>query len=292
MQRLLLVCRGAWFALIAILAFVPDSHAQESSADESQRAACIQAYDENQVLRRAKRLREAKEALLVCAQPSCPQVVVVDCARWLKEVNASQPTVVFAVRDGEGHDLQATRITIDGTVVAERVVGSAVEIDPGPHVIRFEVVGAAPIERKVVILEGEKNRLIEVKAATEAPIAPEPTRAPAEPKDEVSSSKWTRPAPILLGSVAVLGAASFAYFGLKARNEVDDMEDSCAPNCTDGDVDGARTKALVADISLGVAIAAAAGAVIVLSTEDQEGRERVDTRVSIAPGGLFLSGAF
>jgi len=44
--------------------------------------------------------------------------------------------------DTTGADTLAVRVTIDGQLLAETLDGKAVPIDPGEHVVRFELAGA------------------------------------------------------------------------------------------------------------------------------------------------------
>jgi hypothetical protein len=65
----------------------------------------------------------------------------------------------------------------------------------------------------------------------------------------------------VLGGVSVVALGSFGFFALSAKKELDQLEEKCAPSCEDSQSDTGRTNALIADISLGVGVAALAGAV-------------------------------
>lgn len=68
------------------------------------------------------------------------------------------PTVVFLAKDGAGTDLSAVKITMDGDVLAERIEGSAIAVDPGEHTFTFETAGQAPVTEKLLLVEGQKER--------------------------------------------------------------------------------------------------------------------------------------
>ncbi len=287
-------------AFFPVLAFFAVSAMGRGSAAQAppvpDREACAQAYEQSQVLRRSGRLRAARRDLLVCAQQSCPQVVIEQCAQWLKEVDQSLPTVVFAVRDDVGRDRQDVQVWMDDEVLVERLDGTAVAVDPGPRMFQFRFPGGRTVEREVLVRQGEKNRTIEVAwpAAPEPDAALEPAPHPPAPRaapgaEPSASASWMQPTPMILGGVTLAGMASFAYFGLRARHDVDEMREDCAPGCSSGQVEEARTHALVADVSLGIAIAAAAGAVVVWSTESPESET---ARVGVGPGSVKLSGVF
>jgi hypothetical protein len=62
--------------------------------------------------------------------------------------------------------------------------------------------------------------------------------------------------PIALGGVAVLGLAGFTYFFLSAASDAS----ACTPSCSNAQIDDLKSNVLIADISLGVGIAAGLGA--------------------------------
>jgi hypothetical protein len=135
--------------------------------------ACVAAAEAGQSARAAQKLVNAKASFALCAAESCPGPIRSECERLLGEVDAAIPTAVFGATI-EGQDAVLTRVLVDGILVTDRIDGRAVEIDPGPHVIRFEATGRAPIERTVVLREGEKRRAIDASWAS----APSSVAAP------------------------------------------------------------------------------------------------------------------
>jgi hypothetical protein len=96
-------------------------------------------------------------------------------------------------------------------------------------------------------------------ASSAAPLSSPPTNSdsPAEP---ATRGRGVPPVSIALAAVSGVAAVSFAYFGLSGRSDVSDLRATCAPNCSESQVDSARTKLIVADVSLGVGVVALAGA--------------------------------
>ena len=116
-------------------------------ADDKQ--LCVSAYEETQSLRKEGQLRKARERVLTCVQESCPAVVRKDCAQWLPEIEASIPTIVFEVRGPSGGETSDVRVFFDGQLLAERLDGKAIAVEPGEHTFRYELIGASgakPIE--------------------------------------------------------------------------------------------------------------------------------------------------
>ena len=102
--------------------------------------------------------------------------------------------------------------------------------------------------------------------------------------DEVESSFLSVPA--LTGfSVAGAGLVTFVVAGAISKSRSNDLEETCAPLCEDGEVAPARRAALIADVALGVGIAGLVfGVVYGLVT----GRERDESREDEAPGTLSV----
>ena len=219
---------------------------------------CIEAADRAQHLRDNGQLRAAREELLKCAVDTCPPIVQKDCSGWLAEVDGRLPTVIFSLRDSTGNDVGAVRVLVDGALLVSRLDGKGVPVDPGEHTFRFEPQQGAPIERRIIVRENDKGRLLSVVL----PAADPPKHAP--PVTESAGNGRSIPAicRYVLGGVSLVGLAGFAYFWLGAVSEAKDSEPTCAARgCRESDLESPRDKALVADISLGVGVAAAVAAV-------------------------------
>lgn len=214
---------------------------------------CATAYEKAQEQRSEQRLREARHTLEACVAPTCSEFVRTECGRWLVEVESSLPSVVLAAKK-DGKEVEAVRVSYDGQPLVEVLDGKAVSIDPGPHTLTFEAVGAEPISMKLVFREGEKNRLItaqlggvETLATPSQPVAASTATEPVTTK----SSNWL---PYGLGGLGVLGVVGFAVLGAVGNSELKDRERTCAPKCNDSDVSSVRMKYVLADVSLGVGV--------------------------------------
>ena len=140
---------------------------------------CAASYESAQLLRHQQKLRKAREQLAVCAHNSCPSVVTSDCATWLKEVDGAIPTLAFRVRDDRGRALSDFRVLVDGEPLAHDV-DAPLPFDPGPHQVRIEAEGFAPLEQNMVLKPGERGRVLEstLLSTRRESAAPEP---PSEP---------------------------------------------------------------------------------------------------------------
>jgi hypothetical protein len=249
---------------------------------------CAAAYEATQERRNEGKLQAAREQAVVCSQRGCPAVVQQSCAAWLTEIEASLPTAVFDVRDAAGQETLDVRLYVDGAKVRDRLDGNAVPLDPGEHVLRFEIAGADPIEQRHVIREGDKLRRISVAfgAAGGAAPAPSGTTATAPPAPPPDTGGGAPPLAYVLGGLGIVGVGVFATLGAVALGEKGDLEDSCAPRCKEEQVDSIRTKLIVADVALGVGVISLGVATVLFITAPSDG-EAKDPPAAAARGLRF-----
>ena len=93
----------------------------------------------------------ARTSLSTCSASTCPAAVGNFCRQRLAEVVHEIPSIVFAAKDGRGHDLAAVKVSIDGAVFADHLDGTPIELDPGEHVFRFEYAGEEPVVERYVL---------------------------------------------------------------------------------------------------------------------------------------------
>lgn len=255
--------------------------------DEDEKDACIDASEQGQKLRDQGKLHAAREAFLTCSRAVCPALVKTDCAGWLADVDARRPSVVVRAHDPEGRDTAEVRVTLDGSLLSPRLDGRAMPVDPGEHVFRYERGGSPPVEQRVILREGEQRRVLEVRFQSQ----------PRPPEQPVEASPGVPAGVFVLSGVGALGVGLFVGLGLSARNDVDDLRATCAPNCLEDDVEAARAKAIAANVSLGAgALALGAAAVVFFTRPRATPRPPAAATLEFAPvagGGMVgVSGYF
>jgi hypothetical protein len=202
-------------------------------------------------------------------------------------VQASLPTVVFSAVDAAGKDLVAVKVSADGQVVQDKLDGQAVTLNPGVHQMKYESEGSPPLEDRVVVRAGEKNRLVKVTFGGGAPTVPTNVAPPPAPGGEQlpTTGGGVPTSAIILGAVGVVALGSFTFFGIKGKSDASDLRSKCAPNCAQSDVDAVKSKLLIADISLGVGVVAIAAAVYLTVTNKQPATSSAHFDVKPTPGG-------
>jgi hypothetical protein len=253
-------------------------------------ADCLSASEVSFKLGKEHKLRAKRHELLVCAAPSCPADIRKDCIGRVDVVNAQIPTIIFQVKDRSGGDLTAVKVAMDGEVLADRLEGTALSIDPGEHAFTFETAGQAPVTKKLVILEAQKERREVITLGTQTAETPV-TATPPEAKENrgLGAQKIVS---IVAGGVGVVGLGLGTAFGIMAMSSKSDAQNVCPNHCTtaDGlsswsDAASAGNISTVGFIIGGVGIA---GAAVLWFTAPKSST----TRVGFGPGSLQLKGTW
>lgn len=212
-----------------------------ASADEVDR--CVEASERGQNARRRRALVAAREAFIECAADSCPAIVRSTCSEWVRQVEATLPTVVVAVLSAKDkEDVPSARLTIDGrTVVLD---GTAIVIDPGAHTIDAQSEGYVRTKLDFIAREGERARILRVMLP----------KAGAPPTTDRGSDVGVQPITWITGGLALAALGSFAFFGAKGASDAHELRSTCAPFCSTDQRDAVATKYLVADVSLVAAV--------------------------------------
>jgi hypothetical protein len=268
-------------AAAAVAVGVSIASARSGGADVSSAAgsfetkkACVGWHEQAQILRRASSLIEARADLLACSQDVCPVAVRSDCAEWLSDVGGAIPSVVIRARSA-ALDESNVRVFVDATLATSHLDGRAVELDPGIHTFRFEADGESPVEERVLVVEGEKNRILTVPFGVPfgaAGPAPSGTGAAGPNGSAAPGAPAARPIPMLdyaFAAGAVVAAGVSAGFGVWGLDEKSSLDSSCRPVCTSSQIASVRTKLVVADALLGVALVSAGAAVYVYVTRPE-----------------------
>jgi hypothetical protein len=213
-------------------------------AEDPTTADCLAASEAALKSGNDHKLRAERSQLLVCAAASCPSDIRKECASRVDEVNVQIPTLIFEARDPSGSDLNAVKVTMDGEVLAERLEGTALSIDPGEHTFTFETANQGPVTKKFTIQEAQKERreLITFGAATTAPNpvtpTPQPTSAQSLPESPPSVNGnqglgTQKILAIVAGGIGVVGLGIGSAFGVIAMSQKSDAQSACpGSQCT------------------------------------------------------------
>jgi hypothetical protein len=226
-------------AIVAVAANAMPAHA-DVTKDQ-----CIDSNTQAQALRRDGKLSAARAQLLKCGDSKCPTIIRDDCTQRLDELERAQPTIVFDAKDGDGRDLVAVQVTVDGQPFADKLEGKALRVDPGAHTFVFTAAGQAPVTQSFVIREGEAERHEKIVIGAPAPQsttarapASSTTALPATPSEPPPSSGLgtQRLLGIGVAGVGVVGIGIGSVFGLLASSAWNNAKNACGGDtsqCTD-----------------------------------------------------------
>jgi hypothetical protein len=286
MRRIFFKVRAGFVAsaLATVLATAPSA-----LAGPEDREVCANAAEQAQSLRDAGKYRRAREQMLTCAREACPPPIRSDCGKWLTELDRDAPTVVFGARDSRGSDVVDVKVSMDGTPLLDRLDGKPVLVDSGEHTFKFEAKDGSTKEEKVLLRAAEKARPIIANlgggaSPTQSTGGGSGTSSGPTTPDTAEKSEPSIVPVAVVGGIGVLALANFALFGLMGKSDVDKLQ-NCKPNCAESDVDSARTKLIIADISLGVGVIGVGVAAFLYFT-----RPKIETKVQTGISSLKLTG--
>jgi hypothetical protein len=318
MLRMHLLRRMVQFgACVAVLvAWLPPSH----SAPKRRENACVGAWRSAEEMVKAGHMREAKVSMLKCAQASCSALLRKECTRRVAEIESDIPSIVPIVTDASGDTLTDVSVSMDDESLATRIDGRALLVDPGAHEFTFKTSEGVLASYKTVIAQGQRNRTIEIAlrprgqgplVRTRVPGGSPPMATSGERRNQGSevdmvsagdagTSRYFTTGTYALAGLGALGIAGYAlttYWG----NRDNQLLNSCRPDCKQSSVDHIRQLYLAGKVSLGLGIAALAGATYLYVTSNSKPsaemalnlpRYRLDVVPAASGGFAAFSGSF
>lgn len=297
------------FPLQAAVACTIVTSATEGRADPV--ADCISANERFLSLRKQGKLLDARRELALCAAASCPEVVHQACRARIPELNAAIPSVVFDVKGAGGHDVTDAKVSVDGVPAGTAGV-AAVPVDPGRHTFRFEVSNEPPVDKTLVLREGEKTRRIVVvvdtstaapasasrvsRASRLGPVSPEPM---AEHAEETRTGNVQGAVGWIIAGAGTVAAGLGGGLAFLAKSSYDGASGCSGTTCTTAqgldtsnsarDLGNAATVLLIAG---GASVVG--GVILVLSAPrpSSAGPASPAWQVGVVPGGFVAQGRF
>ncbi len=237
--------------------------ARVAPAQSVGRQACVDAYEGAQVATKRHQIARARQQVSVCLATTCPSVLRSECAQWMKDLEARQPTVVLQCTLPDGKPAPNATVMLDGAPLPHALDGNALDMDPGSHELVFSLAGERPLSVRVVVREGEKLQRVSAAFPARPPLVVGPT-APTPARAMIAR----RPVPwtvYALGGLGIAGTGAFVGLGLWGNAGKNDLRD-CKPDCS-GDATGeVRGRYIAADVALGVAVVSLGAATILYLT--------------------------
>ncbi len=217
------------------------------------------------------------------ADPAAPKKPEIE-ARLVEIKGMMASLEITSLPDGAG-------VMVDGTVT-DKITPTTLDLVPGDHELALNIDGYEPIVKQITLAAGEKGS-IEVDFSSEGAmtdedpllIDPFADEAEGDEGDEgvtvENESDGPPTAFWIAAAVAGVGLVSGTVFGTMALGDEKDYKDSPDTSIKES---GERS-AIIADVSFGVAAAAAiAGVVILLTNKDDETEtDTAKSRFDIVP---------
>ncbi len=224
-------------------------------------AVCNDSFEQGQILRKGHKLLEARDRFRTCVNSCTLQAKKEACSEWLAAVERDIPTVVLSAKDANGASIVTVTVTMDGKPLSDSLTGKSIEVNPDAHTFAFEAKGGTKIEVRVVVAEGEKDKVV---AGTLAKLPP-PDETPIA-GTLLEKGAATEVAPFMPWKAIGLGTATIGVvglgfgiaFGLQADKKKNDAGCDANSVCPDQASAGAlRDARSAADLSTGFFIAGA-----------------------------------
>ena len=244
------------FGVLVVIAWAASALADDPSA-------CVTAYEHGQVNRRDGHFDGARADFATCTADACPAFVRERCLQFARDLEVAQPTVIVVARDAHRRDLPNARIAIDGAI-ADTAPSVAMRLDPGAHTFRLDA-GAASVEQRIVLREGEKDRRVELVAGDLEP--PKPRVTVVTTSKPVGAWIMTGVAATAFASAAAMSATGWGIYASLSSPS------SCGHACTDAQVAPLRVLWPGAFVALGVGVVSGVVAVILYVTHRRPPRE-------------------
>jgi len=181
-------------------------------------------------------------------------------------------------------DPAGAKIEVAG-VDTGKVTPATLELNPGEYAVRLTAEGMAPVQENINVVLGEENKLAAVMTPAEAaePAAATPmvddfsTEPPPAP--EASQDSGPPTAFWAMAAVAGIGLVSGTVFGTMALGDEDDYKEEP----TQDKKEAGRRDAILADVSFGLAGAAAIAGTIIYVVHRKKTKRESAARLRMTP---------
>ncbi|HMI93305.1 MAG TPA: PEGA domain-containing protein [Polyangiales bacterium] len=182
-------------------------------------------------------------------------------------------------------NVATAKLFVDGREVGTAPMNEPVRLSAGRRLLRAEAPGHSPVSREVDVVGGEDRRF--------------ELRFGPDLRNDARSTEASDPGPHpalwtgIATGVLALGAGGMAFWaGVDDRAYDDELEHRTSRGELDSIEDRTKTKALIADVLLGTAVAGAAATLVLLLTVDHPGGDESADSASrwvIGPGSVRAS---
>jgi len=136
---------------------------RRDGADASR--ACLAAFERAQAQEEAGHLVEAGRLFRACGAAECGSPLWQECASRNTRLRSYTPSVVPFVVDDSGEPRVDVEVKMDGLLLASRLDGRALPVDPGTHELTFSTESGVIGTKKITVARGQRNLPVSVSVA-------------------------------------------------------------------------------------------------------------------------------
>jgi hypothetical protein len=144
----------------ALARTAPKARGGNAGGTKEERQACVAAYNKAQERAKSAHLRDAREFLSKCARAQCGSFLQQECTHLYTQLETDIPSVVPLVADETGAPHALVEVRMDGELLTSKLDGHALLVDPGKHEFTFSTDLGVFAKKKIMIVQGQRNRPI------------------------------------------------------------------------------------------------------------------------------------
>jgi hypothetical protein len=184
-------CLFKYATVAAVLLLLPqvamakkDRRDKKSGSPESA-SACVEKYKSGLDNEQSGHLKQARELFIGCAKASCGSPLRDECTTRFTQLSTDIPSVVPVVTDEAGNPQTDVEVRVDGERLTSSLDGHSFLLDPGVREFSFSREGRVFATQRLMIVQGQRNRLVSASSQPTADGAP--TKRPAKIKKPAAS---------------------------------------------------------------------------------------------------------
>jgi hypothetical protein len=142
-------------------------------------SACVDNYKSGLDKETSGHLRQARELFIKCSKAACGSPLREECTTRFTQLSTDIPSIVPMVTDEAGGPQTDVEVRVDGEHLASSLDGHSFPLDPGVREVSFSKDGRVFATQKVMIIQGQRNRLISASMGEGGGAAGAPTKRAA-----------------------------------------------------------------------------------------------------------------
>src|SRR5438105_191928 len=123
-------------------------------------SACVDNYKTGLDKEQSGHLQQARELFIRCSKAACGSPLREECTTRFTQLSTDIPSIVPVVTDDAGGPQTDVEVRVDGERLASSLDGHSFPLDPGVREVSFSKDGHVFATQKVMIIQGQRNRLI------------------------------------------------------------------------------------------------------------------------------------